>query len=79
MKKVNIQSIWNFELRPQEDINVPIWIFVVFKQSDRESDQNLKNDTFCRLPVTSAQSIIGLEKYPDSGILLNYDDDDFYQ
>ena len=27
-------------------------------------------------PVTSAQCIIGTEKYPESAILLNYDDDD---
>ena len=34
---------------------------------------------FCRLPVTSAQSIIGTKKYPDAGIILNYDDDDYSQ
>ena len=39
----------------------------------------MNNDNFCRLPVTSAQCIIGTEKKPDAGILLNYDDDDFYQ
>ena len=38
-------------------------------------DKTLNNDSFCRLPVVSAQCIIGIEKYPDSGILLNYDDD----
>ena len=31
---------------------------------------------FCTLPVTSAQCIIGTEKYPDSSIIINYDDDD---
>ena len=31
------------------------------------------------MPVTSAQCIIGNEKYPDSAILLNYDDDDYSQ
>ena len=31
------------------------------------------------MPVTSAQCIIGTEKYPDSAILLNYDDDDYSQ
>ena len=35
----------------------------------------MNNDTFCRLPVVSVQCIIGTEKYPDAGILLNYDDD----
>ena len=29
--------------------------------------------------MTYAQCIIGTEKYPDSGILLNYDDDDYNQ
>ena len=29
--------------------------------------------------VTSAQCIIGTEKYPDSGISLNYNDDDYSQ
>ena len=39
----------------------------------------MNNDTFYRLPVSSAQCIIGTEKYPDSAILLNYDDDDYSQ
>ena len=46
---------------------------------DRQNDRNLKNDTFYRMPVTSAQVIIGTEKQPDSGILINYDDDDYSQ
>ena len=58
-------------------INIPIGIFVVFRQNDRENDQNLNDDTSCRLPVTSAQCSIGTERYPDSAILLNYDDDDY--
>ena len=39
----------------------------------------MNNDTFYRLLVTSAQCIIGTEKYPDSGILLNYNDDNYSQ
>ena len=31
---------------------------------------------FCRLPVVSAQCIIGTEVFPDAGISLNNDDDD---
>ena len=31
------------------------------------------------MPVTSAQCIIGTEKFPDSAILLNYNDDDYSQ
>ena len=79
MKEVNTQNLWIFELSSQEGVNVPIWIFVAFQQSDRQNDQNLNNDTFYRPLVTSAQCIIGTEKYPDSGILLNYDDDDYSQ
>ena len=53
--------------------------FVAFQQNDRQHDQNSNNDTFVRLPVISAQVIIGTERYPDSGILLNYEDDDYSQ
>ena len=65
MKEVNTQNLWTFELGTQEGINVPIWIFVAFQQSDRKHDQDLNNDTFYRPPVSSAQCIIGTEKYPD--------------
>ena len=79
VKEVNTQNLWTFELGTQEGIDVPIWIFVAFQQNDRQNDQNLNNDTFYRPPVTSAQCIIGTEKYPDSGILLNYNDDNYSQ
>ena len=39
----------------------------------------MNNDTFYRPQVTSTQCIIGTERYPDSGILLNYNDDDYSQ
>ena len=51
----------------------------VFQQNDRQQDQSLNNDTFCSLPIVSAQGIIGNEKYPDTGILLNFNDDDYSQ
>ena len=79
MKEVNTQNFWTFELGTQEGINIPTWIFVAFQQNDRQHDQNLNNDTFVRLPVISAQVVIGTERYPDSGFLLNYDDDDYSQ
>ena len=79
MKEVNTQNLWTFEIGTQEVINVPIWIFVGFQQSDRQNDQTLNNDTFYRPLVTSTQCIIGTEKYPDSGILVNYNDDDYSQ
>ena len=60
-------------------MNVLLWIIIGFHQKDRQDSQNLNNHTFCRLPVVSAQCIIGTEKYPDAGILLNYDDDDYSQ
>ena len=79
MKEVNTQNLWTSELGTQEGINVPIWIFVAFQQNDRQNDQNLNNDTFYRPLVSSAQCFIGTEKYPDSGILLNCNDDDYSQ
>ena len=79
MKEVNTQNFWTFELGTQEGVNVPIWVFVAFQQHDRQHDQTLNNDTFYRMPVSSAQCLIGTEKYPDSAILLNYDDDDYSQ
>ena len=79
MKEVNTQNFWTFELGTQEGINIPTWVFVAFQQNDRQHDQKLNNDTFVRLPVISAQVVIGTERYPDSAILLNYDDDDYSQ
>ena len=63
----------------QEGINVPIWIIVRFQQNDRQHDQNLNNVTLVRLHSISDQVIIGTEKYPDSAILLNYNDDEYSQ
>ena len=78
LKEVNTQNIWVFELGVERD-NFPIWIYVVFQQHDRQHDQNLNNETFYRMPLSSAQCIIGTEKHPDSSILLIYDDDDYSQ
>ena len=79
MKEMKTQSVWNFELGTNQDLETPIWIFVIFKQSDKEHDQNLNNDTICRMPVTSTKCIIGTERYLDFAISLNYDDDDYSQ
>ena len=79
MKEVNTQNFWTFELGTQEGVNIPTWIFVGFQQNDRQHDQILNNDTFVRLPVISAQVVIGTERYPDNSILLNYEDDDYSQ
>ena len=79
MKEVKTQNLWTFELGTQEGINVPIWIMIGFQQQERQNSQNENNDTFYRPSVTSAQCIIGTEKYPDSSILLNYNDDDYNQ
>ena len=77
MKEVKKQNLWKFELGSQESVKVPKWLIIGFQQRDQEDSQNLNNGTFCRLPVVSAQCIIGTENYPDAGILLNYDDDDY--
>ena len=79
MQEVKNQKVWQFHLGTEEGINIPIFIIIGFQQHDRENSQNLNNDTFCRSTVTSAQCIIGVEKYPDVAILLNYDDDDCSQ
>ena len=79
MKEVNNQNVWNFELGSHENMKVPLWNIIGFQQRDRQDSQNLNNDTFCRLPVISAQCIIGTEKYLDAAMLLNYDDDDYSQ
>ena len=79
MKEVNTQNLWNFELGTQEGINVPIWKIIGFQKQDRQNSQNENFATFYRPPIISAQCIIGAEKYPDSAILLNYDDDDYNQ
>ena len=79
MEEVNTQNFWTFELGTQEGINIPTWIFVAFQQNDWKHDQNLNNDTFVRLPVISAQVVIGTERYPDSAILIIHDDDYYSQ
>ena len=56
-------------------MNVPKRISAGFQQNDRRGSQNLNNDTFCRLPVTNAQCIIGTEKCRDAGISKNIDDE----
>ena len=76
MEEVNNQNLGNFELRSQENMNVPIWIIIGFQQQGRKDSQNFNDDTFCRLHVVIAQCVIGTEKNPNAGILLNYDDDD---
>ena len=64
MKEVNNQNPWSFKLRSQESMKVPIWFIIRFQQQDRQDrqDQKLSIDTFCRLPIVSAQCIIGTKK-----------------
>ena len=77
MKGVKNQNIWNFKLCSQESMNVPIWIIIGFQQRDSQYSPNLNNNTFCRLPVPSAQLKICAEKNPGADILINYDEDDY--
>ena len=79
MKEVITQNLWTFEMGAQESKNVPFFTFISFQQKGRQNSQKLNIDTSYRPPVTSAQSIIGTEKYPVSAMLLNYDDDDYSQ
>ena len=79
MEEVNTQKLWTFELGTHENMNVSMGNIVGFQQRDRQYSQNLANDTFCRLTITNAQCNISTEKYPDSAVLLNYDDDDYSQ
>ena len=79
MKEVNTRNLWSFELRTQESINVPIWIFIGFQQMDRQNSQSLNKDTFFRPPLTNAHVVIGTERYLDNSLSLNYNDDDFSQ
>ena len=46
MKEVKSQNLWNFELGPQESMNVPIWTIIGSQRRDRQDSQNLNNDTF---------------------------------
>ena len=79
MREVNNQNLWNFELGTQESMKVLVWITIRFQQRDRQDSQNLNNDTFCGLPVVSAQYVIRTDRNPDAVMLLNYDDDDYSQ
>ena len=79
MKEDITQNFRSFDLGSQEGVNVPVWIYVVFQQSDRQHDRNLNNDIFVRLPVISAQVVMGTERYPDSAIILNYNVDGYSQ
>ena len=63
MKELKNQNLFKFELSNQENMNVPIWIITEFQQQDRQESQNLNNITFCRLPVVSAQCVIGTENF----------------
>ena len=62
LKEVKTQNHWNFELGSQKSMNVPIWIFIGFQKIEGQDSQNLYNDTFFKLSVTSAQCVIGTEK-----------------
>ena len=50
-------------------MNVPSWINIGLQQRDRQDSHYLYNDTFCRIPVVSAQCIIVKKKVPDAGII----------
>ena len=53
-KDVKIQKLWNPELGSQEENNVGIFIISGFQQRVRQNSENINNDKFFRLLVTSA-------------------------
>ena len=69
IKAVIFHELCNFELGSQESVDVLIWIIVGFQQRDLKDSQNQGTDTFCRLPVMSAQCKTEKENYLDAGIL----------
>ena len=77
MKEVITQNLRSFELGT--DINVPMWINIGFQQRYRQDSQSLNNDTFYKSSVTSAQCVASTNKYPASGMLLCFDDDEYSQ
>ena len=79
MKEVKNQKLSNIELVSQESRNFSIWFIIGFQQRDRQDSQNLNNDTFFKLPVTTAHCNNGTENYSDAGILLIFDIDDYSQ
>ena len=64
MKEVNTENLWTFELGTQESIKIPIWVYVVFQQNDKQQYKKLNNNTFVRLPIISAQVVIGTDNFP---------------
>ena len=54
-------------------------IIAGFQQRDGQDSQNRNNDTFRRLPVTSAHCFIRTEKCSGAGIISNFHDDDYSQ
>ena len=79
MKEKNKQNLSIFDLASHENMIVPVWIIIGFEQRALQDSQTLKEDTFCRLHVTSGQANIGIEKHLGAGILLTYEADDYSQ
>ena len=60
-------------------MKVPIWNIIGFQERDRQDSPNLNNDTFVDYLLLVLNIILELKKNPNSGILINYDDDDYTQ
>ena len=75
MKGIKNQYSWKFELESQEGKTVPIWITVGLQHGYGHNSHNLNKNSFCRLPVTRAHSVIETEKHRDESISIKcYDD-----
>ena len=75
-KKLNNQNLWNFELGNHKSMNIPISRDIGIQKRVRQDSPDLNSDTFCRLPVVSAQCVLDSEKFADAGISLKNDNDD---
>ena len=67
-----MRGLLNWELK-KELMFICGFLLVFNKGIDKT--HSLNNITFYRPPVTSAQCVISTQKYPDSGILLKYNED----
>ena len=79
MEKVNNQNLSNFALGSQESMDVTRWVIVGFLKRDTQDSQNQNNDSFYRLPVVKAQCVLGGDKYPDTGVIITYEDHEYSQ
>ena len=79
MKEVKTQNLKTFEIGTQEGLNVSVWILMGFQQSERPDSKLLNNGWFVlwTSSINGSMHYWNRTKHPDSGIILNGDDDDY--